>query len=299
MVSPTTVKTWAKRVGITGVGGMLLIMYLVSLNVIEVISYTPDIECAGTELRPCIINIELKALKNVSVSGKWSFTTDKHIKTYSMFVNGKNKTNSAFKFVEGKTYNVQFIVLKNNSWDTVKWTFGTIDPYLLPAATLSTSMVTNEKTVVERYVATYEKLNCTMVKEPMFVNPLMAGTQGVTCHYNTTPATCYIETIKWLPCVIENGTRETIKSISVQEVKPKIELTTLSFTPSPEQNCFENKDDVYCVSKLDGGRGNISSITPGMSYCYGFRETNGKVNMTCKGHSPRLLVNQKYTMVTR
>lgn len=159
-----TIKKWGTNTGIAGGGAIvaLLFMYLVSVGAIEVISYSKDSVCAGTEEDPCYAVIEFLAKEDIYVypSGydPWgrntSFDFEPAVKEWTLQRSwgsgwrsydltktcpgtwcGLSDKNDERKFSlvwrEGRSYKIRIVAYKNSVYDNIKWSAfdGKIDPF--------------------------------------------------------------------------------------------------------------------------------------------------------------------------
>ncbi len=152
------VKKWGIRIGITGVPlGVLLIWFLVSLGSIDIIDYSGDIICIGTELDPCIAYINFTVKENIFIypSDNWDstlFYTDIQPKSVKMYRSwgegwreiklnetckgtwcggGRTGAKYSFAFRKNKDYQIKYEVIKERPSDNIKWGFAKIDPIFL------------------------------------------------------------------------------------------------------------------------------------------------------------------------
>ena len=155
-----TIKKWALRVGVPGgvMGFAILFMYLNSLGVIDVTSYSGDSICAGTESDPCEAYINFTAKEDIFIYpmdyDPWGrntpFETDKELESWKMYRSwGKgwreiklNETCTgtwcgapnnkgvkySFVFREGRDYQIKIVAYKSNPNQVIKWGFGPVDP---------------------------------------------------------------------------------------------------------------------------------------------------------------------------
>ena len=146
------IKKYAIGGGIVGVPLIfLLFSLLVNLNAIEIISYSGDMQCRGTIEDPCIANIIFKANTNVYIypmnktEQTWMLESDTLLeevilkrswgsgyRTIDLSKPWSKKVKYALKLKEGQIYNFTFFAYKKNPEDTVKWSFGDIDPFWFP-----------------------------------------------------------------------------------------------------------------------------------------------------------------------
>ena len=162
-VTQSKLKTFAKVAGISAVPvGLLLIIYLVSMNLITITSHSGDMACAGTVSDPCYAFINF-TVNNATTIGKLDdnglFKTDKKLKDVKIYnlvtnktkivtkINGKSVTSYKYSsswtelnfsksnsLQKGLNYSWMIVAYKNNPSDTVKWSFGKLDPIWYPSA---------------------------------------------------------------------------------------------------------------------------------------------------------------------
>jgi hypothetical protein len=153
-VYSNTVKKLAIAGGITSIPlAILIIWFLVSSGAITVTGYSGDSVCAGTIENPCVAYINFTANTDIFIypNDTWkdtAFYTDPQPKDVKMYrswgtgwreikldqkctgtwcglSNSKDKREFAFAFRENKSYEIKYVVIKNNPEDTIKWGFTT------------------------------------------------------------------------------------------------------------------------------------------------------------------------------
>ena len=151
-VYSSRVKKWAIGLGIGGVPlAVLLISLLLSLGAVEIISYSGDHICVGTEENPCITTVTFKAKTDIFIYpdenwAKTPFSTDPQpiaVKMYRSWgtgwrelklnqsctgtwcglSNSKDIRKFAYAFREGRTYTIKYEIIKENPEDELKWNF--------------------------------------------------------------------------------------------------------------------------------------------------------------------------------
>lgn len=156
-ITSERVKKWGIGIGATGIPlAVLLIWFMVSLGAIDITGYSGDIVCEGTELDPCYAYIDFTVNEDIFIypSPNWSstpFSTDIQPKSVQMYrswgkgwreinlsksctgtwcglSNSKDTRKFSFAFREGRDYRLRFKVLKNSPMDSIKWSYGPIDP---------------------------------------------------------------------------------------------------------------------------------------------------------------------------
>ena len=158
-----TMKIWAPKIGIpVGIAGfVLLFMYLNSLGVIDVTSYSGDMICAGTIENPCVAYVNFSVKEDIFLypigydpyGRDTPFYTDVGLESWKMYRSwGKGwreiKLNEtcpgtwcgapnnkgvkySFVFREGRDYRIKIVVLKEDPTQDIKWGFGPVDPVFL------------------------------------------------------------------------------------------------------------------------------------------------------------------------
>jgi len=187
-----TVKKWLIGLGIgipTAVG---LISYLIFLGAIDLISYSGDSVCAGTELDPCEARITFLANTDIFVypGDEWGLTTDKPIKSITMYrtwgkglreINlskscqfswcgakpGSTSNKFSYAFRKGREYTIVYKALKNSPSDDIKWW---VDDLSVPDPIwegIESKKVNSKKVFNEKFVR--EVINCDVVEDTNYV----------------------------------------------------------------------------------------------------------------------------------
>ena len=153
-VYANTVKKWALGLGVTAAGslGFLIFMYLSSIGAIDVLGFSGDMVCAGTEEDPCYGYINFTANETIFIyplgydpygrdvlfefepdvsswklqrswgSGWRTIPLDKSCTgTWCGLSNNEDKRIFSIAFREGRTYSIRIVAYKNNPTDTIKW----------------------------------------------------------------------------------------------------------------------------------------------------------------------------------
>lgn len=157
-ITKERVKKWAIGGGITGIPiAVLLVWFMFSLGSIDVTGFTGDVVCEGTELDPCIAIINITVHEDIFIYpdadwGSTAFITDVQPKSVKVFrswgsswreiklnqsctgtwcglSSSKDVRKFSFAFREERDYTLKFELLKNSPEDTLKWTFGPVDPF--------------------------------------------------------------------------------------------------------------------------------------------------------------------------
>ena len=121
--------------------------YLSLTGAITITGYSGDVICAGTIDDPCYAYINFTANKDIYIYPMnkseqiWMFKTDKRLKdiimqrkwgnywrTINLSKPWSSRVKYAVKFSAGKNYSIRFIGYKEDPFDDVKWSFGSIDP---------------------------------------------------------------------------------------------------------------------------------------------------------------------------
>jgi len=159
-----SVKKWALRAGIpAGVAGFaLLFYYLVYFQAIVITSHSGDMACAGTPDDPCLAFINFTVKEDVLIypigydpyGRDTPFATDIALKEWRMYRRWGNgwreidltkgctgswcgcywcRSNNAAKysyaFRENRSYEIKIVAYKNRPEETIKWSFGPVDPF--------------------------------------------------------------------------------------------------------------------------------------------------------------------------
>ena len=155
-----TMFKWALGAGIpSGIAGFtLLFLYLSTLGLIDVTSYSGDSTCAGTIEDPCLAFIEFTAMEDIFIYptgyDPWGrrtlFFTDEGLESWKIYRSwgsiwreiklnetckgtwcggAGNKNLYSFAFREGREYTIKIEALKKDPTQTIKWGFGPVDPF--------------------------------------------------------------------------------------------------------------------------------------------------------------------------
>ena len=180
-ITKDRVKNWAQKAGVTAVPlAVMLIWFLVSLNAITVTGFSGDSVCAGTELDPCVAYINFTANEDIFIypDEGWSesaFYTDVQAKEVRMYrswgsgwrrinlskpcngawcgcywCNAFNGASYSYVFRNDTDYRLKYEVIKYNSNDTIKWSFGPdIDPVFYSTEKDKTFFENNETIILK------------------------------------------------------------------------------------------------------------------------------------------------------
>ena len=160
----TSVKIWAKKFGIpSGIIGSIIflyILYTIFIGAMTIIGYSGNMVCAGTEDDPCYAYINFTVNEDVfwypTDYDPWgrneTFGFDPDVKSWVLqrswgsgwrtipmdksctgtWCGAPDNTGTVTYSVvwrAGKSYQIRIIGYKNNPKDTIKWSFGSVDPY--------------------------------------------------------------------------------------------------------------------------------------------------------------------------
>lgn len=107
----------------------------------DILGYNENYSCTGTELDPCVAGIEFIPRTDVIVpptSGTWLFDTSVPMKELRFYLRKKTPTgfnftriffNETRTFYAGTTYVLYIEGVKFDPYQSIKWSFGDIDPY--------------------------------------------------------------------------------------------------------------------------------------------------------------------------
>ena len=137
------VKKWLNTTTITVTAvGLAIFYYLAIMGAIQITGHSPDQVCVSDE---CYVYINFTALKDVYIypNEKWMFSTDPSIeditlqrkwgnywRTINLSKPWSSKVKYAVKFSMGNSYQIRYVIKGKKPWETVKWSFGDIDPYI-------------------------------------------------------------------------------------------------------------------------------------------------------------------------
>lgn len=156
-----------------GTVALMLFAYLAASGAITVHDYSGDMVCAGTKADPCFYEVNFTAnedifvypmgydpygrdsiaqfddtVKSIEIMRSWG----KGWRTYDLRSScsaswcGAEKEPGKYSLAwrEGKNYTVRVYVEKHDPGDRIKWSFGDVDPYFLPAGYSMRSFTSSE-----------------------------------------------------------------------------------------------------------------------------------------------------------
>lgn len=88
---------------------------------LEVMQYTQDSQCAGTEEEPCIAKVQFRALKDFTANPSKMIKVDK---PEMVRIITEDKETS---FIEGHIYTLTYKAYKTNPAEAIRWSWGPIE----------------------------------------------------------------------------------------------------------------------------------------------------------------------------
>lgn len=189
---------WMSDNKIIGIPASLgLIGFLIYLNAITVLSYSGDMQCAGTVEDPCLALIKFEANNDIFIypDESWGISTDRPIKEVTLYrswgtgwreidltktctgtwCGGKRgATSNAYSFVfrAGKTYKIKYEALKYDPFEDIKWwidELGVPDPIWV-GANYSVNYTCSLISATGRF-SNFSSVNCTgQVDRELLIN---------------------------------------------------------------------------------------------------------------------------------
>jgi len=244
----TTVKKWAKKVGMVGIPlGVLIYVFLAVNGFIIITGYSGDVTCAGTIEEPCYAYINFTPVIDVFIyptnDSTWVFNAEPTVRELQLhrtwgkgwreikfdqkckgtwcgkpYSDTRPTAEYIYAFRAGRNYSIRFTAYKNKITDTVKWGFGIVDPTWLG--------YTSDDFFVE-----------------LIDNKVLGPTSGEAMFKITNPSTFSINTD--LDILIESvlGASEITKLL-IYETEIIIKNITTSFRVSDNTGCFTIKEIV-------------------------------------------------------
>ena len=179
----------------TLIGGIFLYLYLI--GAIDILGYSGDMICAGTELDPCYAYINFTPNEDIFIYptdyDPWgrnaTFAFDPAVSSWRLqrswgtnwrnvpldrsctgtwcgLSNSKDTRKFSVAFREGRTYQIRIVAYKRNPTDIIKWSAfdGLVDPYWLAPPPNATVNKTYEYNETDEWV--YEPENKTWIIKP-------------------------------------------------------------------------------------------------------------------------------------
>lgn len=158
-IRESSVATWMAAMGVAGAPIIFLFAYLASIGAITVTGHSGDIYCAGTLQDPCYAYINFTANTDIFIypDEDWYFSTDRPVKGIRLlrswgagwreinltkgctgswcgcyWCTKSNTAKFSYVFRNNTAYQIVIVGYKHNPYDTIKWSFGSVDPYWYP-----------------------------------------------------------------------------------------------------------------------------------------------------------------------
>jgi len=289
-VRESRVLKWAKENKLVVAGGvsvpsaLLLIGFLLSLGVINIIDYSKDMGCNGTPDDLCVASVIFEAKEDIFIypSDSWGLTVDKPIKNLKMYrtwgstatldsvkkgetkglreikltetckgtwCGGKKGTTDnaySFAFRKGRTYTIYYTAEKYYPSDVIKWSFGFDGDIYADPFWYPQNLTSIELRNMVEYNNWSTYANMTYINQSCVWNS--TNSSWSPCPYNVTIETNHSEIIKqWQELQIDSAVRN---------------VTDWNVW------CWDNQVDmITCKSTLDGdGEFKQEGLKDGMSY---------------------------------